>query len=89
MNTQEARHLLAEELAAYEEKNYAELVSLIDEEFHFARQGPSGAQYQIEILIMWDSTPNGAIRILGSIDDGGWRAFVPLTDSILKYPIKQ
>jgi hypothetical protein len=59
---------------------------LIGEEFHFEKQGPSGVEYQIEILILWDSTPNGVIRVLGFIDDGGWRAFVPLTDSILKCP---
>jgi hypothetical protein len=47
MNKQEARQLLGEELKAYQEKTYAELISL-------------------------------------SIDDGGWRAFLPLTESILK-----
>jgi hypothetical protein len=86
MNTPEAREIIQNELAVYEKKAYADLVKLIDEEFHFERQGPSGARYQVEIRFLWDSTPNGAIRILGSIDDGGWRAFVPLTDSILKPP---
>ena len=86
MNHQEARQLIREELSLHKEKNYADLVKLIDEEFHYEKQGPSGAQYQIEIRILWDSMPNGAIRVLGSIDDGGWRAFFPMTDSILKYP---
>jgi hypothetical protein len=89
MNNQEARQLLREELSLYEEKNYADLVKLMGEELHSEKQGPSGTQYQIEILITWDSTPNGAIHVIGSIDDGGWRAFFPLTDGILKYPNKQ
>ena len=88
MNTQEARQIIQNELAVYEAKPYAELVSLINEEFHHEKQGTGGATYQIEILILWDSQPNGAIRVLGSIDDGGWRAFVPLTDSILKHPVE-
>lgn len=86
MNHQEARQLIREELSLHKEKNYADLVKLIDEEFHYEKQGPSGAKYQIEIRILWDSMPNGAIRVLGSIDDGGWRAFFAMTDSILKYP---
>ena len=86
MNTEEARQIIQDELVVYEKKLYAELASLIDEEFHSEKQGPGGAQYQIEILVLWDSTPKGAIRIIGSIDDGGWRAFLPLTEAILKYP---
>jgi hypothetical protein len=86
MNKQEATKLLQDELGFYQNKTYAELVSLINEEFVYERQGPSGIQYQIEILIMWDLTPNRAILILGSIDDGGWRAFMPLTESIVRYP---
>ena len=28
--------------------------------------------------------PGGNVRVIGSIDDGGWRAFVPLSDSFIK-----
>ncbi len=83
MNNKEARQLIKAELAVYDRKPFVELVTLIDQDFHYEKQGPSGASYQIEILILWDSTPNGAIRVLGSIDDGGWRAFFPLTDSVI------
>ena len=30
--------------------------------------------------------PDGAICVMGAIDDGGVRAFVPLTDAFLKAP---
>lgn len=83
MNTQEARELIRDELATYQRKSFGELVQLMDQEFHYEKQGSSGTSYQVEILILWDSKPNGAILILDSIDDGGWRAFFPLTDSII------
>ena len=35
---------------------------------------------------IWDAQPNGDIRVLGSIDDYGWRTFVPLTDDFLVSP---
>jgi hypothetical protein len=89
MNTKESRELIAQELETYRVKSYLELVGNIGETIVFQKYGPSGTQYQIEILIIWDSTPNGAIRVLGSIDDGGLRALVPLIGSILKHPVKQ
>lgn len=35
------------------------------------RTGPSGALYQIEVQVQWDAVAEGAIRVIGSIDDGG------------------
>jgi hypothetical protein len=32
----------------------------------------------------WDSAPNGDVRVIGCVDDGGWRAFLPLSDSFIK-----
>lgn len=29
---------------------------------------------------------DGAIRVIGSIDDGGWRAFRPLSDDFIRAP---
>lgn len=51
------------------------------------REGASGAVYQFEIQVFWDDKPGGNVRVMGSIDDGGWRAFVPLCeDFIMKGP---
>jgi len=36
--------------------------------------------------VFWDSLPDGNLRIMASIDDGGWRAFVLLTDSLIMKP---
>ncbi len=49
-------------------------------------RGDSGTDYQLELSILWDRHPNGSIRIVGSIDDGGLGAFLPLTDSRLMKP---
>ena len=47
---------------------------------HIDRTGRSGAQYQLEVEVMWDYKPDDDIRVMGSIDDGGWRAFSPLVE---------
>jgi hypothetical protein len=38
----------------------------------------------VEIQTFWDSQPGGNVRVMGSIDDGGWRAFLPLSRSFIK-----
>ena len=45
--------------------------------------GVDGAPYNVEIVAAWDDKPEGAIRVMVSVDNGGWRAFFPLTDSVL------
>jgi hypothetical protein len=46
----------------------------------------SGVNYQIEINVLSDFKPDGDLSIMGSIDDGGWRAFLPLTESLIMKP---
>jgi hypothetical protein len=83
MNEQEARKLLAEQLNAYRRRPYAELSSRIGTDHQFEVVGLSGVAYQIEIQFLWDDQPNGNLRVLGSIDDGGLRAFFPLCRSFI------
>jgi hypothetical protein len=40
--------------------------------------------YQVEIQFVWDDRAGGNVRVLGSIDDGGWHAWVPVSRSFLK-----
>jgi hypothetical protein len=35
---------------------------------------------------MWDDDYQQNIRVMGAVDDGGWRAFMPLTDSFIMAP---
>jgi len=87
MNRDEARALLDVELSVFRKESYAQLARRIaEDDIHFDRTGPSGAVYQVEIQCFWDYQPNGAIHVMGSIDDGGWSAFLPLTKSFIKEP---
>ncbi len=86
MNKEEARGLLAEHLDRMAGAGYAALAARVGENAVLEATGASGARYQIEMQIVWDGAPRGSLRLLGGIDDGGMRAFVPLTDSRLLAP---
>lgn len=83
----EARKVLTPELEQWRSRSYDELASLIGgEPFTKEIAGPSGVTYQIEIEVVWDHKPNGDLRVLGAIDDGGWGAFSPLSDDFTLSP---
>ncbi len=85
MNTDEALQVLEGELAGYRDQPYAELARRVQSGPVVREcQGRSGASYQMEVECDWDDRPGGNIRVMASIDDGGWRAFVPLTRSFIK-----
>ena len=86
MDRSEALKLLDAKLDEYHKLSYAELAAKIGDEQVVEVTGPSGTDYQIEIQIVWDGKPNGDVRVLGAIDDGGWRAFLPLTSDLLISP---
>ena len=83
MDNNEARTLLRIHLDAYHHRKYEELVMLLGKPEVIQLQGASGATYQVEVEVHWDDRPGGAVRVLGSIDDGGWRAFKPLCDDFI------
>lgn len=86
MDTAEARRVLADRLARYRALPYAQLVVKIDH-VECEQIGEPGTNFwQMEFQVVWDNQLNGNVRVLGSIDDGGWRAFAPLTDDFLKAP---
>jgi hypothetical protein len=86
VNKVEAREILRQQIAAYERRTYADLVGLIGKTFVGEVTGSSGTRYQIELEALWDSKPNGDLRIIGCIDDGGLRAFFPVTDDFIISP---
>jgi hypothetical protein len=81
MEKTEARELLRSHLDPWRTCSFGELSQRINKTFRFETAGPSGTHYQGSIQVFWDDRPNGDIRVVGSIDDGRWRAFVPLTGS--------
>jgi hypothetical protein len=86
MDEQVARALLERELQPLRAVPYADLVAMIDRETAYDVPGPDGKTYQIEVCVFWDDTRGGDVRATVAIHDGGWRAFVPLTDSFIKAP---
>lgn len=86
MDRNEAQGLLREHLDRYRARSHHELQSLIAAPEVVELVGPSGTRFCIEIVTVWDSKVGGDIRVIGSIDDGGWRAFVPLTDDFIIRP---
>ena len=85
MDKAEAKKTLSKELARFSSRNHAELVPLVESRQveTFEVRGENGATYQVEVQFFWDGQPGGTIRIIGSIDDGGIRAFFPLTETLL------
>ncbi len=88
MDTADARTVLSRELTKYRAKSYDELVGLINKVETLAVTAPSGALYQLEFEATWDdpAKPNDVVRVFGSIDDGGFRAYSPLSDDFLMGP---
>lgn len=85
MDKSEARKILSEQMARIGSRSHSELASLV-EAGHlelYKIQGESGTAYQLEVQFFWDDQPGNTIRIMGSVDDGGVRAVLPLTDSVL------
>src|SRR5262249_10132428 len=71
MDKTEARAVLAQQLAPYRARSYADLVGMVGTNSVVVARGPSGAEYQIEIEVMWDSLHDKVnILVTGGIDDG-------------------
>jgi len=86
MNKAEARSILSRELKAFASRSYDQLAALIGRPEVKNLVSESGVNYQIEFSVLWDSKAEEDLRIMGSIDDGGWRAFLPLTESLIMRP---
>lgn len=87
MDSKEARLVLESQLANYGARTYGQLVAMIGAGPDvFEIVGPSGARYQIEVEARWDAHPGGDVRVLASIDDGGWRAMVPVCIDFIVAP---
>ena len=81
MNRQEALSALTKEASRFIGRSYAELAQMIGK--------PATAEhgkYQVEVTAHWDDKPNGTLRLIFAVDDGGLRAFMPLTRGTLIEP---
>ncbi len=86
MNKEEPEQILAEELAKYRSRSYEELKKLLSNVDAYEVASDAGVGYQIEVEAVWDDKPEGDLRVVAGIDDGGWRAFSPLLGDFIISP---
>ena len=86
MNTIEASRLLTKWLAGFRAEPYDSLVSRVGRDPVGATVPGAAGTYQVEAQCFWDAEAGGNVRVVASIDDGGIRAFAPLTDDFIKSP---
>lgn len=83
MDKIEATRILTEHLERYRKRSHSELTQLIGQAETVTVIGDSGTEYGLEFEAVWDDEANKDLRVMGSIDDGGWRAFSPLCDDFI------
>jgi hypothetical protein len=86
MDKAEALAVLEQQLERYRKLPFAELLRLMDESEALEVVVPGGTTYQIKIDAVWDDEARVHLRLIGAIDDGGWRAFSPLTSDFIIAP---
>lgn len=85
VDRQEASELLEKTLEELRAQTYGELLRY-QEPATLETVGKSGTTYQLEIQAHWDDKKEKTLRVLVSIDDGGWRALHPLTGDFILSP---
>ena len=84
MDRSAAATLLRREVESYARRSRAELVRLVGQVEAYEVEGPDGVAYQVEVQALWDSEPGGLLRVIASIDDGGFRSSLrPVVDGFL------
>lgn len=87
MDKREAEGLLQVILERFRREPYDALVAQIGGDPAIEEmRGASGTVYQLEVECYWDDRRGGTVRVMGSIDDGGLSAIVPMTSSFIKAP---
>ena len=67
---------------------YDDLCRLISQERTEEIVAPTGIRYQVELQAFWDDpkSQNGVLRVSAAIDDGGIRAYSPMSVDFLIRP---
>jgi|SRR5215210_2564834 len=87
MDRREAHGIISVELTRLRAETYQALVErLLDKQETFERIGASGTRYQVELEAFCDDKPHGNLLVIAAIDDGSWRAFVPMCDDFIRSP---
>ncbi len=86
MNKKEASEILGEVVATLRRLSYEQLLQFRGEPDVREIVGDSGTWYQVEVMAFTDDPKSGNLRVSFGIDDGGWRAFFPLTGDFIIAP---
>ena len=86
MNEDVAYVLIDAELRRLLEFSYSQLIKLIETPETKRVKGEDGKSYQLEIEAVWDINRAEDVRVIVSVNDGGWRAFKPLTQDFVMRP---
>ena len=86
MDEEIAYALIEAELGRLQRLSYAALTRLIGKVEMKKLVGEDGKTYQLEIQAFWDSKKGADVRLIVAADDGGWRAFKPLTGDFFMRP---
>lgn len=86
MDTAEAGKVLEQFLARYRQIPYAALAARVNEYDKKLMPREGGGIWQLQADFFWDDAPQGDIRVMAAIDDGGLSACAPITDSFIKSP---
>ena len=86
MDIQEARRILREHLEKYRTLPYNQLKKRVNKQETEEIVTPLGVKYQVEIEVLWVNKSEGNLCVRGTIDDGGWRTFYPLTEELIRTP---
>ena len=86
MDNAAALSILRTMLDEYRGQSYQALAAMVGRIDVREATAPDGSPLQIELAVLWEHKPHGAVIVIGSVDDGGLRAFCPLTLSFLRNP---
>jgi hypothetical protein len=86
MSAQVPRALLEAAMQEHQSRSYQSLAGAIGQVHLRSERGADGRDYQIEIEAEWDDLPGGPVRVVGAIDDGSFRDFLPLSAEFIIAP---
>ena len=86
MDKAEAQSELTKAICQLRNLEYDDLVSRIDRPKTFTVTADSGIEYQLEVQVFWDGKQRKNICVMVSIDDGGMRAFFPISNDFIMSP---
>jgi hypothetical protein len=86
MNIEVAYVLIDAELRRLLELPYSELIKLVGVRDFKEVVGEDGITYRVQVKAIWETTKNKDVRVVVSVDNGGWRALRPLTQNFVIRP---